>query len=358
MLFASGIGAVAQEGTGSGWYRSNAMGMPLESISEESREEYEYTLFVDRSDTMGTRRVYRDGNVVRETEREFSPAGGVVFEEERVDDELTARREFDENGRLEVERAYEEGELDSVDFYAYRDDRLYERRREDNEANELFVERYSYKTDGSLRRVERTFSASEETRLSEFLFADGELREEWHERAGVSVLVRYDRFGRLVRTEERRNGSLSLSERLEYPADDESRDTAPERRERVEPGRDRRTVTTYDEDGRETLERRYEDDELAVEREFRYEDDLLTMELVRDEEGEQERRYQYDDGELSREEWTRDGTPEREIDYDGERRTEQRYVDGEPALIIEFDGEQRVREQVLRDGEVVREREF
>ena len=359
ILVSSGASVSAQERIDSGWYRSNALGMLLEPVADEVREEQEYTLLLEREAGQEIRRLYRDGVAERELVRDFSDAGTVVSEEERVGDELTTRREFDEEGRLAVERDYEDGRLETVDFFSYRGGRLFERRRENGDGDELFVERYRYKTEGLLRRVERRFSAADATGSSEFLYADDELREEWHERGGVSVLIRYDRSGRLVRTEERRDDVLVLSEQFFYPEGDDARDTPPVRSEGAEPEQGRRTETGFDESGRTIAERRYEDDELTEEREFRYENDLLVLEIVRDEEGEQERRYDYDeDGERVSEERTRDGVPERRIAFDGDRRTEERYVDGELALIVEFDGEERVREQVVRDGEVVREREF
>ena len=385
MLFCVEVPAGAREPSEPGWYRSNALGMLLEPIAEGSREEYEYILLVEREERQETRALYREGDYARETVREFSDEGIIVSEEEWDYGELSVRREFDEDGRLSVEYHYEhdepgEGDVpgedrargpgedvapgedvvpSSVDFFSYRDGRLYERRREDGDGNELFTERYRYRREGLLRRVERTFSADDGTGQSEFLYSDEELREEWHERDGVSVLVRYDRWGRLVRTEERRDNVLVLSEQLFYPDGDDARDIPPERSKRVEPERGRQTVTEYDEDGRTIAERRYEDDEQVEEREFQYEDDLLVLELVRDDDGEQERRYTYDeDGERISEERTRDGVPERRIEFDGDKRTEHRYVDGALSLIIEFDGEDRVREQVVRDGEVVRERRF
>ncbi len=342
-----------------GWYRSNALAMPIEPISEQETGEHEYTLFVEREHLSETRRLYREGAEVQETVREFSEDGTLVSQEDRENGRLHSRREFDEEGRLEAEYEYEDGSLVTVDFFSYRDGRLFERRREDGDGEELFVERYRYTSDGLVRRVERMFSTDNGSGSSEFLYSGGELREEWHERDNASVLVRYDRFGRLSRTEERRDDVLVLSERLFYREGDDNRDAPPERSERREPERGLRTETVYDESGRAVTERRYEDDERIEEREFQYEDDLLVLEVIRDDEGEQQRHYEYDDdGERVSEERTRDGVTERRIEFDGERRTEHRYVDGDLALTIEFDGEDRVREQVIRDGEVVREREF
>ena len=378
-----------------GRYRSNSIAMALEPLEPGESAEYELEIVREASgpgEMLEERVLTRDGEELRRIVRELEE-DRVVVEREWEGERQVSERRFDERGRVAQEVVREHGEVVERIRFVYRDDgRLSERiiERPDEAGNEEgandgaangsddhsgnsasvaepdgvsfsehFRERYRYRADGLLRRIERTF-ADGATGGSEFLFSDSILVEEWHERGAASVLVVYDRIGRLTLTEEHFEDELVVSERLLYPGDDLRRDAEPERREVSEPEHDRITETEFDEAGREIVEHVYEGGERTRQRRFEYDDELLVREVIETDERLEERRYEYDeDGNRTTEKRTVDGVITRRLRFgDGEQVTEERYIDGELALIIERDGEERVREQVIRDGEVVRERTF
>ncbi len=381
--------------TAPGRYRSNSIAMALEPLAPEESAEYELEIVREVSgpgELLEEHVLTRDGEELRRIVREYE-ANRIVAEREWEGERQVSERRFDERGRVAQEVVHEQGEVVERVRFVYRDDgRLSERiiERPDEAANgevaddesangsdqesgesaavadpddvsfsEHFRERYRYRADGLLRRIERAF-ADGSTGGSEFLFSDSILVEEWHERGVASVLVVYDRIGRLTLTEEHFEDELVVSERLHYPDDDLRRDAGPDRREVSEPEHDRITETELDEAGREVVEHVYEGGERTRQRRFEYDEELLVREIIETDERLEERRYEYDeDGNRTTEERTVDGVITRRLRFgDGEQVTEERYIDGDLALIIERDGEERVREQVIRDGEVERERTF
>lgn len=368
-----------------GRYRSNSIAMALEPLADHESAEYELEIVREEprpGEVLEERVLTRGEDELRRIVREYA-GDRIVVEREWEHGQQVSVRSFDNRGRLDREVIHEHGELVERIRFVYRDDgRLSERiieqpeatgneNREDAAASdagsdtgsvpftELFRERYRYRDDGLLRRIERTFSDGT-VGGSDFLFSDSMLVEEWHERGAASVLVVYDRSGRLVLTEEHFEDDVVVAERLIYPEGDDRRDAEPRRREVSEPELDRMTVTDFDDDGRESVEYVYEGDERIRQRRFEYHEELLVREIIDGEGRREERRYEYDEeGDRTTEERTVDGVITRRLRFgEGEQVTEERYIDGELALIIEREGEERIREQVIRDGEVVRERTF
>lgn len=351
-----------------GFYRSNAIGMALERIeSPDAAPDGEYVLEVREergvdNDGEGERitteqQLLREGERVSRTHSER--VDGVVRGERQWEgDELVSERVFDESGMPELEITYEAGEVVERLRFVWRGNRLLERIHESVDGDELFREKYFYRDDGQVRRVERSFSDGGRG-VSEFLYSGLLLIEEWHERDRVSLLVRYDRAGRLALSEERIDGETVLVEHLTYPPSDISRNTPPLRSERIEPERDTRTVTEYDSEGLARSERRIAGERTELEREFEYANGRLSREVRRDASGEEIRTYEYDgEDNLVLEERRGNGELRRRIRYANGEAVEERYIDGRLALIIERVDERRVREQVIQDGEVVRERTF
>lgn len=372
------VGMAVASDTPPGRYRSNEIGMAIESIREG--EDSEYILEV-RDHRDGIERVLLHEDEVQTRILTEYERGRAVSETEWSEDRRIAEREFDREGRLIEEARLEDGQVRRRSSFEYADGRLAVRVDTDSQGAELAREEYSYRQDGFLRRVERRFEGGGRGR-SEFLYSGGALVEEWHERGEAEILVRYDAYGRLELTEERDGGEVLAIERRYYDEDGESADSdedrdpevdggagSPDRTEpvgaepvRVEverPSEQTRTVTEYDDGGRRIGERRWESGELIVERSFEYAAGELSREVVERDGSVEERLYEYnDDGDLVEEERLVENVRSRRIRYQDEGRVEERYEDGELALIIEYHEERRVREQVVRDGEVVREREF
>ncbi len=341
-------------GAETSYHRSNAAAMVLDRIAPNERAEHEYHLVRERrSPELEVQTLYRGDDELLIKRLELHD-GRVVAEEQHEHDRLRLRREFDDQGRLKAEEFYEADELHKRLEYRYRAHRVDEITALDAVGERLYHERYSYRSDGRLRRVLRDGAFQ-----AEFGFLDGVLRSEQHEYEEHHTALRYDSVGRLTRIDTWLGDRHDRVHEFQYRSDEPNAELASERIMRVPHGeeelfryrvgellRDRvlrvagevleRDEYAYDDDGRVVGERRYRRDFVRAV------------------------SYEYDeDGALRTERWARNGEPELLREYqNAERMSELHFRDGAAVLRVEYRGEQRLREEVLRNGEVVRVREY
>lgn len=354
---------------GEGVYRSNATGMRLEylgSVQSEVQpsEDYPYLLRISRLhaadtdliryeqilehvDGLQSRTIIdmRDDRRVRE--REYTGDG---FEE----------RFFSAQGMLERVEIHDEAGLREEHSYRYEAARLVEVRRQMRDDSESHIERFRYRPDGRIRSITRRYDSGAE-RWSEYLFRGDILIEEWHSDGREDLFVRFDSDGRLIRADADVDGDPVESERLVWARAPGQDAAHVETRTQVDHQRGRVVTTTYDPSGRVLNEKIEEDGVLIRERFLVYEADRLQTEEILRPGGPSERvQFSYDErGELEYSERSRDGVLLSRREYSGNGLvTETRFVGGEPVLRIEFEDEVRVRELILEDGEVIRERVF
>lgn len=286
------------------WYESDESGADRRRIAESERGSYEHVLHVERSAAVETRTLYGDGEPIERVELEYDG------------DRLLTRR-VNRAGRGDV------------------------------------TEHYRYWADGSLRLV---LSVSERGSQVDYRYRDGRLYEEWSYGPDVRERIRYDEVGRILDRTKWAVDDVVERETREYRGP--SAGDGLSRVVLVSQGRE--TVSRYDEEGRLLGATVLRDGGTESERQLVYEDGLLVEE--REQRGAILRvvRFEYEDRLLVRERHFENEALLRVVEYtEGDyTRVDTLYRGDEPTLRVVYHGEDRLREEVLRDGVVIRTRVY
>lgn len=342
-------------------YRSNAVGIRGERLNEDSEDQPEFVLEVSYESGMEIRRLLEEGIEIHR--EEISRDGSGVTERVYEDGELVRETVRDSEGRLLSEIQYTEGAVSERSVYEYEDGFLASRSVYSADDSFRYREAYSYWRDGSLRSIVKEEEGEART---EYRYRNGRLEEEWISRPGESERFEFDAAGRLVMRELFSGGTLIEQEVRIY----RGLDSGSLLKQVIVSSGDTVTTRDYDERGRlvgETLE----DDGVVVRRlERTFSEDLLVSETEVDSEGRRSWQYEYsdhgervstsyrEDGELVEIEYSRvpgDNVPGDSVPAD---RVTELYNRGELVLRIYYEGRTRLREEVIRDGEVVQVRDF
>lgn len=303
-LFAVSVAAAGAPAVAAQWYVSNQFGIVRDPIDEEVAGEYEYVVHVERSRSIEIRTLYENAEAVERTELEYA------------------------EGRLLARRRYRGGELRTTEYFRYW-------------------------ADGTLRVVRRI---SERGATVEYRYRGGRLDEEWLVAGATTERTRYDAAGRIASRSRWEEDELVEREEREYWG--EGSDDPLRRVVVVADGSE--TVSRYDESGRLLGSSVARDGEVASDRTRVFEDGLLVEEREHSGGVTKVWRYSYDGDELVEERFFEDDELVKITDYrvEGFSRLETLYRDGEQALRVYYDGRERAREEVVRDGEVIRTRSF
>lgn len=356
------------------YYRSNEIGIPFEKIPQDAVAEHRFVLVhrgaVDHGDAAGEERLLLDGGrQVRRWVRRRDAGGALIDESDYVDGMLVAERSFDDTGRLTEAAAYDDGVPVSRTAYAY-EPRTVRVEVTGSDGMVLQTATYELAATGQLRDFARVEPGADRLGVR-FVFAGGTLVEEAVTSGATRLVSRY-LAGERYEVEEWRGDVLHAVRELER-----SPDGFLVGETRIEPALDRRTTSRFDAAGR-VLEAVTTEDGRQVELVRHHRDAagrIVTTRRATDA-GEERWEYEYvtdpqagsadtpDDRlrtvrfeqndelvSFTTYEWPSDddGQPTRQADY---------YRDGAPYLRVHFRGDTRVREQVLKDGQVVRERVF
>lgn len=316
------------------YYVSNALGMPLEEVGWYRREEFPYLLVVQTAGGREIRRLLGEGRELRRWER--TGAEELRFVEGRLEEQLL----FDSQGRVQEERRYEEGRLQSRRVLHYGPSGVSRVESYDAEGGLLFEDALTLSARGELVRVRRqdTTGLREELALGA---RRGQVYEERHEADGQVWLHRYEQ-GRRVQSERWQEGVL---------AERESRQYGPEGLLSVLTAdlvTGRTTLDEYDERGRlrrsvvEEKGRRVRETTLSWDGQGR-----LAQKQSRGEQGLEQWSYAYAaDGGLAREEYRLRGSLRRVALHGPEGlRVEELYREGELVLRVHWRDGQKLREE-------------
>ena len=378
------IPAQTAEG-GDVYYRSNEIGMEFEEIPQAAAAEHRFVLVhrgaVQYGEAAGEERLLLDGG--RQIRRwvTLRDAGGtLIAESDYADGKLVAERSFDDTGKLTEVSVYDGGVLASRTAYAY-EPRMVQVVVTGSDGAVLQTATYELAATGQLRDFARVEPGADRLGVR-FVFAGGTLVEEAVTSGATRLVSRY-LAGERYEVEEWRGDVLHAVRELER-----SPDGFLVGETRIEPALDRRTASRFDAAGR-VLEAVTTEGGRQVELVRHYRDAAGRIVTTRRETdaGEERWEYEYLTGPLAASasedapddtlddrlrtvrfeqndeivsvttyEWPPDddepgddGQPTRQADY---------YRDGAPYLRVHFRGDTRVREQVLKDGQVVRERVF
>lgn len=362
------------------YYRSNEIGIPFEEISETKIADHRFVL-VHLQPTaisgMGEgggdeRQLLEDGYQVRSWVTRRGVSGDRLSESSFIGGELVAERNFDVSGRLAGSATYEAGAMVSRSIYTY-EPRLVRVEVVGPDGAVQFCAAYHLSATGQLRDFVRIAPGEDRTGVR-FMFAGGALLEEVITTSSTRLVSRY-LSGEIYQTEEWRDGTLHTVRDSQRSANGAlTTETV------TEPERERRTTTRFDgadrvlevmtiERGRELELIRHERDAAgrivttirrSPDREERwhyyYLQDVLSARSSEAEPDERLRsqRYEQDGLLVSVTTYEVDAT-EGEDDTLSAWQIEF-YRDGVPIRRERYRGDMRTHEQVLRDGQVIRER--
>jgi YD repeat-containing protein len=218
-----------------------------------------------------------------------------------------------------------------------------------------YTDTHQYYADNKLQHTRRAYADGRVVE-SRYEFVDDRLYAEWHETGSETELFRYDASGRVVRVKRWVEESLVRDTRYRY----EDEDREPESVVVEEPQEERRELRELDEQGRVLRTQVTAAGREVSTTAYEYGEHGVVAERTTTPDGTQRTRFRYDDeGTLQSETRYSDDQIAKQIEYgEGQRRIETLYRKGEAVLRVHYRGETRVREEVMRDGEVIEVREF
>ncbi len=371
LLSIAAQGAHGQEA----YYRSNEIGIAFEEIPESAAGGHRFVLVrrgsLEDGEGAGEERLLLDGGRRIRRWVTLRDAGGtLIAESDYAHGKLVAERSFDGTGKLTVAHAYDDGVLVSRTAYTY-EPRMVRVEVTGSDGAVLQTATYELAATGQLRDFVRVEPGVDRLGVR-FVFAGGTLVEEAVVSGTTRLVSRY-LAGVRYEVEEWRGDVLHAVRELER-----SPDGVLVGEVRTEPALDRRTATRFDEAGR-ILEEVIAEGGRQVELVRHYRDAAGRIVTTWRETDAGEERWEYEYVEAPRAasasgdspddrlravtyeqndetvsvtvyRWPPgDGQPARQIDY---------YRGGTPYLRVHFQGDTRVREQVVKDGQVIRERVF
>jgi hypothetical protein len=337
------------------YYVSNDLGMALEEIGWYRREEFPYILVVETAGSREIRTLLHQGRELQRWELED--------DEQRIyrDSELEQRLRYDEmNCRVE-DQLYSGGLMSQRTLYYYSRGVLERTETFGPDGQLLYRDFYRLSPDGKLRRVTREHGGTRQDQRFALADGGGGVAEERYGNERERRINRYDAEGRLVEREYWYGGELLERELIQYRGKTDIRLSAL--LEELSP--ERTTVRSYDDEGRVVLVEVTEGEEV-IERTVHVRDPggRIVETTKRGSRGIENWLFEYgpETEEPVREEYRVRGSLERITIYstrEGERsRVEELYREGRLFMRVHYQGEQKVKEEVVRNGEVVRVREF
>ena len=320
------------------YYRSNIIGMQMESVVESRLSEYPYVLTVEGTVGGEVRTLTRDGVEIVRWEIERDGRGNEIVRRS-TDGELETVTIRD-GGLTVTEENYSDGSLTEVIRHTYRNGML--------TATEVYTPEGTIVSTDSYRRTpagklwEATNTVEGETTVSKFVYGPEGLTEEWHGGETEGRLLRYAGDGILTR-EVWSGDEMTAIEEFGYGEVNTSRSSdSADSQERY---------SEYDERGRPVLDRVVRGGILVEEVTYTYEGDLLSG-LERRSPGMKETEtYRYENDARKSVEISRNGVLAFVRTYvTSDEYFEDVYDGGEPVIRILY-------RQGIRVGETLPERE-
>ena len=351
------------------YYRADRFGTPLEPLDGDPGPNAGFVLAVDSAaeaaaaGLQARRRLLQGGATVHEWRR--TAAGEGSLEQELEAGRMVAERRYDGAGLLLEERRFAAGgALHRRDVLRYRGSALYQVETYDASGALLATDSFDLTAAGRLRRFTRipvpAASGAAAPSVLSLVFGRGQVIEERHGVGEDELIVRSAGGAEYAREEWA--GDRLLAEHRAPPA----AAGEPAAATSVDGLAGTRTETTNDAAGRPEVIRRYAvsgadtGDRLLEERRFRYHADgsLASLEVA-GESGIETYRFTYDaGGRRVREEYRRRGRVVRVTTYPTpEERIDEVYGGDDTVLRVFWRDQVRVREELLRDGALIRTHE-
>ena len=351
------------------YYRADRFGTPLELLDGDPGPGAGFVLAVDTAaeaeaaGLQARRRLLQRGETVHEWRRTAAAEGSL--EQELEEGRMVAERRYDGAGLMLEERRFSaSGALLRRDVLRYRGSALYQVDTYDAAGALLATDSFDLTAAGRLRRFTRipvpAASGGAAPAVLSLVFGRGQVIEERHGAGDDELIVRS--AGGTEYAREEWAGDRLLAEHHSPPA----AAGEPAAATSVDGLAGTRTEITNDAAGRPAVVRSYavsgadDGDRLLEERRFRYHADgsLASLEVA-GESGIETYRYTYDaGGRRVREEFRRRGRVVRVTTYPTpEERIDEVYSADDTVLRVFWRNQVRVREELLRDGALIRSHE-
>lgn len=347
------------------WFRSDEIGLAIEPIPAFRADEFPWVLAVERlprGDGWTETRRLLSGGIEQRRWTLVRSADGRTEEREERGGEMTARRLSGADGELLQEELFSAGAASSRTVYEYAAGRLARTRAFAADGSLASTVEYLAAPSGRLREVRWTAADGSLRTASQAAGGTGSVAggvavsEERTREGDVVLTTRYDEHGRVAVRERRDPSGLVSSERLSYTG--EARSPASSIAEW--PGERKVVEAAYDAAGGEIAETTTVAG-AVTERVAWIRDEAGRALAVRREgtSGTAEVRFSWADGTLKREEhFVRGARVKNVIHETADERVEELFDDGQLFLRVRYRGDARIREEVVVDGRVVRERAF
>ena len=349
------------------WFRADRFGTPLTPLSGDPGPGAGFVLAVDTAaeaeaaGLQARRRLLAGGETVREWRR--TALGSGSLERELEQGRMVAERRYDGAGLLLEERRFAAGgELQARDVLRYRGSALHQVETYDATGALLATDTFDLTPGGRLRRYTRMpapeASGNGGAAVLSLVFRRGEVIEERHGADDAELIVRSAGGAEYAREEWA--GERLLAEHRSPPVPAGELATATS----VDGLAETRTETTYDAAGRPEVVLTHalsdpagDGDRLLEERRYRYHATgaLASLEVA-GAAGIETYRYTYDaGGRRVREEYRRRGRVVRVTTFPTpEERVDEVYGADDTVLRVFWRNQVRVREELLRDQEIIR----
>lgn len=337
------------------FFRSNQIGMALQEIAWYQRDEHLYILEVRKEEVnegfKEIRRLVHSGEEVKRWELLLDVRGRVREERSYEKEGLSDFRLMDELGRVILEENYDHDKVKNRALFYYSSAGLSRVEYFNEEGNLLYEDRYRLGAFGELLEVKRVEPAIPALLFSLTLVqAQGVTYEERRKDRERSYISRYNSDGELfcyqVWKDDELEKSLSVIDNERYS-------------EETDYLNNKKYLRHYDDSGRLVLEEAEYAGEIVERVElFWDEKDRMLQKIRRGNMGIEEWNYRYSNsGKLQSEDYWLKGTLVRKVEYlDEERRLEELFRDNELFMKIYYTYGIKEKEQVLREGKVIRER--
>lgn len=370
------------------WYRSDALGLALERISTQAPVPEGFSLRVDREGNAETRVLYQAGDQIERTLRTYEAGGRLASETVYKKDILSRRTTFGPSGRPARETYYVDGKprQQIVDTYddrgrpatatTYRFTTDAETGNPVGEADPAWTDTFVYypggstsagagppvtggSASGAISEVRRLY-ADGTRRISRFDYSGTRLTEEWVGTDTDGVLTRYNALGLRVLREAYEKNKPVTRQSFSYQSEGEGTGTALASSLLIDLADGTSIADSYH-GGKVIKSVESRGGKVRATTEYRYTGDRVARKTV--EQGGTSERWEYsyaaDTDKLERESYFIDGSLVEVIHYgEGNSSVRERYRNGSVVLRTYYHGEQRVKEELVRDGRVIRTLQF
>jgi len=335
---------------GEEFWRSNAMGIPLQPIGWYRQKEHEWVLRREVQGDADTIVLMQNGSEQERWERFLYPSSGLP---RRVTHLKNGMKEsvqlFDALGRMTQEQWYKDEAMYQFYEFNYQGVHLTEEKLMDDQGRVIYTDTYRRTPQGRLRELVRSFPDSK--LLTRWIHSPNGTVEEWHIDGERTTRRQFTSHGEMSGDLLYLNKTLVDSKRWVY------QERALVTFRETDHIKEETYKRSYNSKGQLVLEEVFLKGKYAGESRWEYNKDGKETRRLRIAKGlREEWTSEYSENSLSRVEYRIDGVPSRETFYLKESgKQDVFYWQGEKAVEVYYEGEEKVREIYYSEGKPVRD---